>query len=162
MTGFQLADFYAYLDRVKESNSNDYSMLYKEFGEYYDTILSKGPSILETLDEMYSRQKAIFSWSDYKRIFSQIANNTAWLVVETNNNDADAIRTAIQWTEASLKVTKNEFHYLDTLAQLYYRNNEKEKGIATEQLAIDNLPAGDKERIKSYNEVLESMKNGTY
>ncbi len=162
MTGFQLADFYSYMERVKETNSNDYSLLYKEFGEYYDSILSKGPSVLETLDAMFDKQKAIFSWSDYKHIFSQIANNTAWLVVETKNNDPKAINTAIQWSEASLKVTKNEFHYLDTLAQLYYKNGDKEKGIAVEQQAIDNLPPGDKERIKSYGEVLESMKNGTY
>lgn len=161
-TGFKLADFNAYLDRIKDSNSNDYSLLYKEFGEYYDTLLAKGPSLLETLDGQFDDQKAIYSWADYKHTFSMIANNIAWLVVETNNNDANAIRTAIKWTEASLKVTKNEYHYLDTLAQLYYKNNEKEKGIATEQQAIDNLPPGDKERIKSYNEILESMKNGTY
>jgi hypothetical protein len=162
-SGYRLADFANYLERVKETNNNDRMVFLKEYGEFFDNVNSRNSSIIESLDEMYAAQKSGFvNWQDFKRNFALMANNVAWAVVETKNHDPNTIQTAIKWSEASLKIVKNEFHYLDTLAQLYYKNNEKEKGIATEKLAIDNLDPNDKERITEYNEVLQSMKNGTY
>jgi thioredoxin-related protein len=163
LSGYKLIDFSSYLERIKETNLNDNSLYFREFQEFFDGLASKNTSLIESLDEMYAAQKTDYvNWLNFKHEFSRIANNVAWMVVESKNNDGDTIQKAIKWSEASLKVTKNEFHYLDTLAQLYYKNNQKEKAIATEQLAIDNLNPNDKERKESYGAILESMKNGTY
>jgi hypothetical protein len=163
MSGYKLVDFTNYLGRIKETNLNDNTPYFNEYQDFFDTLISKNPSLIESLDEMYAEQKNDYmNWADFKHEFSRIANNVAWTVVESKNNDAGTIRKAVKWSEASLRVTKNEFHYLDTLAQLYYKNNQKEKAIATEQQAIDNLNPDDRERKESYGAILESMKNGTY
>lgn len=162
-SGFKLADFKNYLERIKESNLNDNSLYFSEYQEFFQTVDSRSPSLIESLDEMFVAQRAHFmNWSDFKRSYSQLANTVAWDVVETKNNDINTIQKAIKWSETSLKIDKNNHNYLDTLAQLYYKNNEKEKGIATEQKAIDGLKSTDKERMIEYTEVLEKMKNGTY
>lgn len=162
-SGYMLGDFSKYLTRIKETNLNNNAVLFKEYGDYFDSINSKNPSIIESLDDMYQVQKAAYvSWPDFKFDFAMLANNTAWAVVETKERDIATIRAAIKWSEASIKVVKNDIHCLDTLAQLYYMNNEKQKAIATEQLAIDNLNTKDKVRLEEYGAVLEKMKNGTY
>ena len=162
LSGYNLMDFKSYLERVKESNRNDNSLYFKEFHEFFQVIDSKNPSLIETLDDMYTAQKSNFvSWADFKDNFSRLMNEVAWDVVETKNNDITTIQNAIKWSEASLKADKDSPYYLDTLGQLYYKNNEKEKAILTEQKAVDNLK-NDKERIKEYGDVLERMKNGTY
>jgi hypothetical protein len=162
-SGYRLPDFTEYLKRIKETNGTNTAVYLKEYKEFFDKVKSRNPSLVESLDDMFSEQKSTYgNWQDFKHSFALLANNVAWTVVETKNNDSNAIQTAIVWSEASLKLVKNEYHYLDTLAQLYYINNEKEKGIATEKLAIDNLNPNDKERIDAYGEVLESMKKGTY
>ncbi len=163
LSGYQFSGFSDYLQKIKETNINDTSLYFKEYKEYFNKVQSAKPSIIESLDEMYTIEKNRYpNWQEFKHNFALLANNVAWAVVETRNNDVNTIRDAIQWSETSLKIIKNEFHYLDTLAQLYYKNNQKEKGIETEKLAIENLNPNDTERIKSYGEVLESMKNGTY
>lgn len=162
-SGYRLSDFSNYLTRVKETNLNNPSLLFKEYDEYFETVNSKNPSIIETLDEMYQTQKAGYvAWKDFKFDFAMLANNTAWAVVDTKVTDKAIVKTAIKWSEASLKIVKNDIHCLDTLAQLYYMNNEKEKAIKTEQFAIDNLNPKDTVRKEEYGDVLERMKNGTY
>jgi len=163
LSGYKLADLSNYLVRIKETNVSDNALYYKEFEEFFNMLISKNPSLVETLDEMFTAQNdSYLNWVDYKHEFSRLANNVAWVVVESNNNDASTIQKALKWSEASTQITKNEFHYLDTLAQLYYKNNERQKAIETEQLAIDNLNPNDKETKESYTEILEKMKNGTY
>jgi len=125
--------------------------------------MAKNPSLIETLDEMYMAQKENYAdWEDFKGDFSRLANNVAWNVVETKNNDAATIQKAINWSETSLKVDKKNYYFLDTLGQLYYKNHERDKAILTEQMAIDNIEITNKEKIQEYTEVLEKMKNGTY
>lgn len=163
LSGYKLADLSNYLERIKETNVSDNALYYKEFDEFFTKLISKNPSLLETLDEMFTAQKdSYLNWVDFKHEFSRLANNVAWVVVESNNNDANTLQKALKWSEASTQITKNDFHYLDTLGQLYYKNNQKQKAIVTEQQAIDNLNPNDKERKESYTEVLEKMKNGTY
>lgn len=162
LSGYNLMDFKSYLASVKESNRNDNSLYFKEFHEFFQTIESKNPSLIETLDEMYTAQKNSFvSWPDFKDNFSRLMNEVAWDVVETKNNDIPTIQNAIRWSEASLKVDKDSPYYLDTLGQLYYKNNEKGKAILTEEKAVNALK-NDNERTKEYGDVLERMKNGTY
>lgn len=163
MSGYNFVDFRLYLERIKETNRNDNALYYKEFDEFFQNVNSRNTSLLETLDEMYeSQKKHADNWVNFKNSFSQLANNVAWEVVETKNSDSATIQKAVKWSEASLKVTKAEHNYLDTLAQLYYKNNEKEKGIKFEQQAIDVVRNSDEKRAKEYSDILDKMKNGTY
>ena len=86
-----------------------------------------------------------------------MSNNAAWFIVENGKNN-QSIKTAIKWSELSLKIEKNNHYYLHTLAQLYYKNGEKQKAIATEQLAIEN----NFDDASDYIATLKKMKNGTY
>lgn len=68
----------------------------------------------------------------FKSSFSNLANDFAWHVVE-KSADKPIIQKAIVCSETSLKISKNVHYYLDTLAQLYYKNGEKSKAISTEE-----------------------------
>nr|WP_294775517.1 hypothetical protein [uncultured Flavobacterium sp.] len=163
VSGFKPQDFRNYLSLVKETYPNDYSLYFQEYDEFFQTMVSKNSSLLETLDEIYTAQKRKNrSWLAFKEDFSDLANTVAWQVVETKNKDKNTIQKGILWSEASLKIFKTEHRYLDTLAQLFYMDNQKEKAMLFEQKAIDNVPADDKSTLNEYKEVLERMKNGTY
>jgi hypothetical protein len=163
MSGFKQQDFKNYLTNIKEAYPNDYSLYFKEYDEFFQTVASKNSSLLETLDEIYTTQKnKNRSWFAFKEEFSDLANTVAWQVVETKNKEVITIQKAIQWSEASVKVFKTDHRYLDTLAQLYYRNNQKDKALLTEQKAIDHVPTEDKSTLNEYKEVFVRMQNGTY
>lgn len=163
LSGYNLADFRIYLERVKESNKNDSSLYFDEFNDFFKVLDSKGTSLIETLDEMYETQKSSYmNWAEFKRSFAELANNVAWEVVETKSSDKTTIQKAIKWSEASLKIEKNEHNCLDTLAQLYYMNNEKGRAVTTEQKAIDAVKSTDEKRAKEYSDILGKMKNGNY
>mgnify|MGYP006348251857 CR=1 FL=1 len=74
--------------------------------------------------------------------------------------DKTTIQKAIVWSETSLKIAKNVHYYLDTLAQLYYKNGEKTKAISTEEKALEL--GKDSEYGEEYKITLEKMKNGSY
>ncbi|MNY77106.1 hypothetical protein D3C86_2169070 [compost metagenome] len=60
-------------------------------------------------------------------------------------------------------VTKNNPYYLDTLAQLYYKDGQKQKAIETQTLAVKYLDANiDEVTASEIKEVLTKMQNGTY
>ncbi|MOA67530.1 hypothetical protein D3C78_1947620 [compost metagenome] len=60
-------------------------------------------------------------------------------------------------------VTKNNPYYLDTLAQLYYKDGQKDKAIATQTLAVKYLnPNVEEEMVREIKDVLTKMQNGTY
>ena len=60
-------------------------------------------------------------------------------------------------------VTKNNPYYLDTLAQLYYKDGQKEKAIATQALAVKYLtPEVEEVTASDIKETLSKMQNGTY
>ena len=77
-----------------------------------------------------------------------------------NTNSYASIQKAIVWSETSLKIAKNVHYYLDTLAQLYYKNGEKTKAISTEEKALEL--GKDSEYGEEYKITLEKMKNGSY
>lgn len=163
ISGFNQSDFKNYLANIKEAYPNDYSLYFKEYDEYFQAIETKNASLFETLDEIFTAQKSNHrSWSEFKEEFCDLANTVAWQVVETKTKDMNTIQKAIRWSEASVKVFKTEHRYLDTLAQLYYMNDQKAQAILTEQKAIDHVPADDKSTLNEYKDVLERMQNGTY
>lgn len=102
------------------------------------------------------------AWSSFKDYHSNLCNNAAWNVVLKPQNSS-FIKDAIKWSEYSLAVTKNNPYYLDTLAQLYYKDGQKEKAIATQTLAVKYTNA-DVEEVTAgeIKETLSKMQNGTY
>lgn len=163
VSGYNLSNFKTYIEQIGASNPTDKALYFSEFEDFFNTFTSKNQSVIETLDVMYVGQKDDYmDWNDYKQIYSGLANTVAWDVVELKTKDQSLIQKAIQWSESSLKVDPKSPYYLDTLAQLYYMNNQKDKAIATEQRAIDSIKDNDTDQIQTYTDVLEKMKNGTY
>jgi len=62
-----------------------------------------------------------------------------------------------------LLVTKNNPYYLDTLAQLYYKDGQKQKAIETQTLAVKYLSVDiEQETATEIRETLTKMQDGTY
>lgn len=133
------------------------------FNNYYKSYIKDDSSVIEQLDKKYNPD-VDYSWLEFKNSFAYELNTAAWYVVEkVKNTNLSSVSNAIKWSETSLKIEKDNYFYLDTLAQLYYLNGQKELGIVTEQKAIDAaLLASDSTIIEEYKIVLEKMKNGTY
>ena len=73
------------------------------------------------------------------------------------------IKKAIKWSETSLKVTKKNGYYLDTLAQLYYKDDQKDKAIKTQKSALSAMKGEEDSSVyEEMQEVLDKMQNGTY
>lgn len=152
-----------YLNALKD-NSNQESINKKYvdyYTSYFDDIIKKDSNIIENLDEAFTNRPtgSYDTWESFKSSFSNLANDVAWHVVEKSADKA-TIQKAIVWSETSLKIAKNVHYYLDTLAQLYYKNGEKTKAISIEEKALEL--GKDSEYGEDYKETLEKMRNGTY
>ena len=125
----------------------------------------KGTNEIEILDEMFSEREAIASdysnWSVFKNSYANTSNQAAWFVVEKSKNP-ESIKKAIKWSESSLRIEKNNPYYLDTLAQLYYKNGEKQKAIATQEQALKYIGDSDEVPKQEMQTAYEKMKAGTY
>ena len=133
------------------------------YESYFNSVLPNPTNIIEQLDNAYGLGQEM-SWIEFKNAFANDANDAAWFVVEKmKNTNPSILNKAINWSETSLVIEKNNHYYLDTLAQLYYLNGDKQKGIQYEQKAIDAaLVSPDTSTLEDYKTVLEKMKNGTY
>ncbi|MEP6928978.1 MAG: hypothetical protein ABI850_03165, partial [Flavobacterium sp.] len=160
-------NYFAYLNQDTEESTND-TVFLKEYSTYFNTYLSpeKGNAI-EKLDDMYNTiglysEYSYDGWNAFKEYHSNLANTAAWSSVLKPAN-AGFIKSAITWSEYSLAVTKNNPYYLDTLAQLYYKDGQKEKAITTQTLAVKFLsPEVEEQTAIEIQETLSKMKNGTY
>lgn len=152
-----------YLNVLKDNS--DQESINKKYVDYYtsyfDDIIKKDLNIIENLDEAFAKRPtgSYDTWESFKSSFSNLANDVAWHVVEKGADKA-TIQKAIVWSETSLKISKNVHYYLDTLAQLYYKNGEKAKAISTEEKALEL--GKDSEYGEEYKITLEKMKNGSY
>lgn len=152
-----------YLNALKDNSTQE--SINKKYIDYYtsyfDDVIKKDSNIIENLDEAFTNRPtgSYDTWESFKSSFSNLANDVAWHVVEKSADKA-TIQKAIVWSETSLKIAKNVHYYLDTLAQLYYKNGEKAKAIATEEKALEL--GKDSEYGEEYKITLEKMKNGTY
>lgn len=172
----KIIDYYKKLQSIKKSNNNldiDYFDLLKKQAEItkdeqqyvaeFDNFISKtfpsNDNLIEKLNDLFENktESGYESWSEFKNKYANTANSAAWFIVE-NSKNSQSIKTAIKWSELSLKIEKNNHYYLDTLAQLYYKNGEKEKAITTEEKAISFIT----DDASDYIVTLEKMKNGTY
>lgn len=160
-------NYFEYLNSDSENSVDDIAFL-KEFKSYFDSNLSteKGNAI-ERLDSMFATlatdsDYSYNGWNSFKDYHSNLANNAAWATVLKPANNG-FIKDAISWSEYSLIVTKNNPYYLDTLAQLYYKDGQKEKAIATQKLAVKFLTAEiDEQTAVEIRETLTKMEDGTY
>ncbi|TDW49748.1 hypothetical protein EV144_102171 [Flavobacterium sp. 270] len=160
-------NYLAYLTQESEASGDD-TVYLKEFSTYFDTYLGteKGNAI-EKLDEMFTsldstNEYSYDGWTAFKDYHSNLCNSAAWSVVE-NPVNSGYLKPAIQWSEYSLAVTKNNPYYLDTLAQLYYKDGQKQKAIETQTLAVKYLNSLVEEQTASeIRETLSKMQNGTY
>lgn len=160
-------NYFAFLTSDSEK-SNDDTTLIKEFDAYYEKYLSaeKG-NVVQRLDDLYATINPEFEynyggWNAFKEYHSNLANTVAWQVTLKPEN-ASYIKAAINWSEYSLVITKNNPYYLDTLAQLYYKDGQKEKAITTQTLAVKFLTAEtDEQTAMEIRETLTKMQNGTY
>lgn len=137
-----------------------------EYDAFFKEAFKGGKNEIEILDDLYTtlQNKTDYSYSDwtsFKYSFSNASNEAAWFVVQ-KGKDAESIKKAIQWSESSLRIEKNSPYYLDTLAQLYYKNGEKQKAIRTQEQALKFSDIIGEETKAEMEAVLEKMKNGTY
>lgn len=146
-------------------STNKESQFIEEYDAFYKKAFKGRQNEIEILDEMYSTPgkgyQTYNDWSSFKNSFSNASNEAAWFVVQKAKNP-ESIKKAIQWSESSLRIEKNNPYYLDTLAQLYYKNGEKQKAIATQEQALKFSQDMGDETKADLESVLEKMKNGTY
>lgn len=158
-------NYFYYLSQIQENDGSNTTYL-KEFNTYFDSTLAGG-SPIEKLDAIFTTLDSSSSysydgWNSFKDYHSSTSNSAAWTVV-TNPMNLNYLKDAIKWSEYSLAVTKNNPYYLDTLAQLYYKDGQKDKAIETQTLAVKYLDANtDEVTANEIKEVLTKMQNGTY
>ncbi|GAB3716620.1 hypothetical protein [Flavobacterium koreense] len=150
----------SYMNALKRSEFFEEFLV--QYEDFFNSLVKENTNLIENLDNAYKQNiEAGIGWNDFKYEFANNANEAAWTVVE-KTKDVNWVKKAIFWSETSLKIEKDNSYYLDTLAQLYYKNGEKEKAIATESKAIENIKDNSTEQTEQYKIVLEKMKAGTY
>lgn len=160
-------NYFAYLAEVQDKDGSNTNYL-KEFTTYFNANLAtdKG-SVIEKLDTMFTSMDAnseysYNGWNAFKEYHSNLCNDAAWTVVSKPGNTG-FIKSAITWSEYSLMISKNNTYYLDTLAQLYYKDGQKEKAIETQILAVKYLTDYvEEETATDIRETLAKMQKGTY
>jgi len=137
----------------------------KELFDFYENFVSRfdTKNILESLNNYYENNYEL-NWYNLKNDFSTMANNVSWYVVDNQINDPNRIKKAIEWSEMSLKLSRNNSYYMDTLAQLYYKNGDKQKAISTQEDAIKNYKDAEvnPDTLNEMKNVLDKMKSGSY
>ena len=162
LTHYRVDDVQSYLDILKENSTADNTPYLDAYNDYYSYVIKENSSVVECLDAVYDFENGYGQWTEFKENFSSMANTAAWSVVE-NKNDALQIKRALKWSATSLVLQKQSHYFLDTYAQLLYRNGEKDKAMVYEQKAIDAAElAKSDELVEEYRYVLQSMKEGTY
>lgn len=158
-------NYFSCLAAIAEKGDPDNTYL-KEFDVYFNKNLATQENAIQRLDEMYnnafdSNSTFYYDWKEFKEYHTNLCNEVAWFTV-LHSNDAGFIKKAIKWSEYSLVVKKNDPYYLDTLAQLYYKDGQKEKAIANQQQAVQFAKDIEEETKTEMQQTLAKMLNGTY
>ncbi|MFB9078538.1 hypothetical protein ACFFLS_15440 [Flavobacterium procerum] len=160
-------NYFDFMSQIEEKDGSNTAFL-KEFSAYFDTQLtSEKESPIERLDALFTNLDSSSSysydgWNSFKDYNSSLCNTAAWSVVLKPQNSV-FLKSAIKWSEYSLVVTKNNPYYLDTLAQLYFKDGQKEKALETQTLAVKFLNVDvDFQTADDIRNTLEKMKKGTY
>ena len=160
-------NYFTYLAEVQDKDGSNTNYL-KEFTAYFNAnIATDKGSVIEKLDTMFTSidansEYSYNGWNAFKEYHSNLCNDAAWTVVSKPGNTG-FIKSAITWSGYSLMISKNNTYYLDTLAQLYYKDGQKEKAIETQTLAVKYLTDYvEEETATDIRETLAKMQNGTY
>ena len=141
------------------------SKMEEDLFKFYENYVSRfdTKNIIESLNDYYENNYEL-NWQDLKNNFSAMANNVSWYVVDNKISDPAKNKKAIEWSEMSLRLSRNNSYYMDTLAQLYYKNGDKQKAILTQEDAIKNYKDADvnPDTLTEMKNVLEKMKNSSY
>ena len=150
--------------RLLNSFSSDEQNYVQEYDAFFNAVFKGNANEIQVLDDIYTEKinSGLYDeWMAFKNNFSNASNEAAWFIVEKSKNP-ESVKKAIKWSESSLRIEKNNPYYLDTLAQLYYKNGEKQKAIATQEQALKYSETMGEETKADLETVLEKMKNGTY
>ncbi|WP_146171731.1 hypothetical protein [Flavobacterium magnum] len=133
------------------------------YADFFNSVIKPESGVIENLDRAFGESFSDHTdWQGFKYEFSNSANTVAWYVVEHKLGKPD-LEKAIRWSEVSHRIDSKNAYFLDTLAQLYYLNGQKQKAIATEERAASAAAGLDDPAVKlQYEEILEKMKKGTY
>ncbi|WP_281230868.1 hypothetical protein [Flavobacterium gelatinilyticum] len=159
-------NYFQYLADNAETGS-DKKKYIEEFAAYFSNNFGIKEQLIQNLDQMFdvafdANSLYYHDWKEFKEYHSNLFNEAAWSAA-VNLKDPVYIKKAINWSECSLILSKNNPYYLDTLAQLYYKDGQKDKAIATQTLAVKYLSdAVEEETASEIKDVLSKMKNGTY
>lgn len=109
------------------------------YAKYYATTFENATSFIEVLDARFeskvNNSDGMLSWSDYKNLNANLANNVAWSVVESKETNLYA--QALKWAELAVGLDKNSPYFLDTLGHLYYFTGNKQKAIEVQTKAVE-------------------------
>lgn len=160
-------NYFNYLaDRAEKTNNNTERI--KEFEKYFEKYLVNKENLIQNLDKLFENGFDIYSlyfyydWKQFKKDVANLCNEVSWAVAYSKNQSY--IKKAINWSECSLVLNKNNPYYLDTLAQLYYEDGQREKAIEVQTLAVKYLKdeAVEEAVVDEIKETLSKMQNGTY
>lgn len=160
------SNYFNYLADIAEK-TNDNTVYIQEFEKYFDKYLVNKDSMVQNLDQLFdnvfdSNSLHYYDWKEFKEYHSNLCNEISWSVVLDSKNQS-YIKKAINWSECSLVLNKNNPYYLDTLAQLYYKDGQKDKAITTQTLAVKYVNEDVEEQTATdIRETLAKMQNGTY
>jgi len=159
-------NYFSYLtDNAEKTNSSN--ELIQEFEKYFNLYLVNQENVIQNLDRLFENAFDVnslyyYDWKEFKGYHANLCNEISWSVVLGSKNQS-YIKKAINWSECSLVLNKNNPYYLDTLAQLYYKDGQKEKAVQTQTLAVKYLnDYVEEETANEIKETLSKMQNGTY
>ncbi|NBL63839.1 hypothetical protein GV828_01350 [Flavobacterium sp. NST-5] len=139
--------------------------LYLDVFDKFHQQFFENQNEIVVIDKLYSQNTSnsyyAEDWANFKNKFANAHNQAAWYVVE-KVKDLNEVKRAIKWSETSLRIEKDNPYYLDTLAQLLYKNGEKTRAISVQEKALKNASYVDDSLKSDMQEVLIKMKNGTY
>ncbi|CAA9198667.1 hypothetical protein FLA105534_02288 [Flavobacterium bizetiae] len=163
---FYASYFSSLADWAEKTKSNNERI--KEFEKYFDKYLVNKENIIQNLDKIYdngfdANALYYYDWKEFKNYHANLFNEISWAAVLDSKNQS-YIKKAINWSECSLTLNKSNPFYLDTLAQLYYKDGQKEKAVETQTLAVKHLKdeAMEDTTANDIKETLSKMQNGTY
>lgn len=152
-----------YLSFLKKFIPEDYLT---EYMNYYNTNkFHQVDNIVVRLDQMYEQTNSKKTWDVYKSQIANEANEAAWVVVE-KITDKKFLKEALKWSKTSLDIKSENPYYLDTYAQLLYKNGDKKPAIERQTKAVDiiskDLKLYSTSLLKTTQDVLTRMKSGSY
>lgn len=166
-------NYFEYFIDDENQDSSDIDF-FKSLENYFDSkLISEKLSSIEKLDDLYTSSDFISGsfnsesdypydrWTLFKNFHSDLCHFAALKIISKPQNNG-YIKKGIKWAEYSVAVNKNNTYYLTALAQLYYKDGQKDKAVKTQELVVEFIKDVEDDAPIIASEILEKMKNGTY